>query len=91
MDENVSEISILINKLENNYDFIRHRIESDVEEEIASLLALREPLHKPSVRPSFTHDECPSQEARKQVYQEINQLVLPKMIRNRKRARHSLE
>ena len=91
MVEKVSEISILMNKLENNYDFIRHRIESDVENEIASLLALREPLRKPSVRPSFSHDACPSQEARKQVYQEISQLVLPKMNHNRKRALHSLE
>ena len=91
MNENVSEISILINKLENNYDFIRHRIETDVEQEIANLLALQEPLHKPSVQPSFSHDECPCQEARKLVSQEIRQLVLPQKIRNLKRERHSLE
>ena len=91
MDENPTEVSILINKLANNFDFIRHRIENDVEKEITNLLALREPPHKPSVQPSFSHDECPFQEARTLVSQEINQLVLPKTIRNRKRARHSLK
>ena len=91
MDENPSEISILIKKLENNYDFIRHRVETDVEEEISNLLALQEPPHTPSVQPSFLHDDCPHLEAQRQVYQEIRQLVLPQKIRNLKRERHSLE
>ncbi len=91
MDKNISEISILINKLENSYDFIRHRIETNVEEEIANLLALQEPPHKPSVQLSFSHDVCPFQEARKQVSQELGLLVLPKKIRMRKKAQHPLE